>query len=228
MNEIFFKDLIVEHNYKKNLKNSYISINPHAKIILKTPKVSQKYINDLLLKKEMWIRKQLIKAEENPIIKINLEDEVLLFGEVYSIDVPEADKLRELLKKTRLGSTKNILKCYDNFYKLYSKEYITQRLEYFSDIMNLKYTEVKFRKMKSRWGSCNSKRVITFNTELLKVKKKFIDYVIVHELSHLVHMNHSRNFHDLVDKYILNSKQLRKEFKNVNLSRYGDNCISTI
>ena len=221
MSEIVFKDLSIEHICKKNLKNSYISIHQSSsKVILKTPNVSKKYIYDLLLEKEVWIRKQLLKAQQNPKVKIILEDEVLLFGEIYSIDVQEAQKLRELLQKTRVSSGKNILKCYDTFYKIYSKEYLTNRLNHFSHVMNLDYSEVKFRKMKSRWGSCNSKGVITFNTELLKVKKEFIDYVIVHELAHLVHMNHSKSFHDLVSRYILNSKQLRKEFKKVNLSRY--------
>ncbi len=86
--------------------------------------------------------------------------------------------------------------------------------------MELDYREVKFRKMKSRWGSCSSLRVITFNSELIKVKKELIDYVVVHELAHLVHMNHSKNFHALVDKYISNSKEIRKELKSTNLSRY--------
>jgi hypothetical protein len=220
MNEIVFKDLIIEHVCKTSLKNSYISIKPHSKIILRTPKVSKTYINNLLLEKETWIRKQLLKVEETPKIKINTEDEVLVFGEIYSLDMPEASLLRELLEKMKNNNAENILKCYDNFYKLYATQYLTKRLEYFSQIMNLDYEAVKFRKMKSRWGSCSSLRVITFNTELMKVKKEFIDYVVVHELAHLVYMNHSSNFHDLVEKYILNAKAIRKELKDTNLSRY--------
>jgi len=83
--------------------------------------------------------------------------------------------------------------------------------------MGLSYTEIKFRKMKSRWGSCSSKKTITLNTELMKVKKELIDYVLVHELAHLKHMNHSKEFHSLVENYLSDSKVLRKELKNINL-----------
>lgn len=220
MNEITFKDLTIFHIYKSNLKNSYISVNPQAKIVLKTPKVSQIYIKNLLIEKEIWIRRQLLKAKENPQIKISLEDEVLLFGDIYSIDIQEASELRKLLEIKKTNSLNNISKCYDEFYKFYASEYLTKRLNFFSKIMELDYKEVKFRKMKSRWGSCSSLRVITFNSELIKVKKELIDYVVVHELAHLVHMNHSKNFHALVDKYISNSKEIRKELKSTNLSRY--------
>ena len=220
MNEIIFKDLTVEHICKSNLKNSYISVNPYAKIILKTPKVSQAYIKSLLLKKEIWIRKQLLKAKEKPQIRINLEDEILLFGEIYSIDLEEATELRKFLENIKVNTPKNIIKCYNDFYKFYASEYLAKRVEYFSKIMNLNYKEIKFRKMKSRWGSCSSLSVITFNSELIKIKKELIDYVVVHELAHLVHMNHSKSFHFLVEKYILNSKEIRKELKNINLSRY--------
>ncbi|MBU0720600.1 M48 family metallopeptidase [bacterium] len=218
---IVFNGLTIEHIVKKGIKNSYISVKPilneelnHSKIILKTPLVSQSFIQNLLQEKESWIRKQLLKVQKNPPKKINLEDEVELFGEIYSIDTDEAFLLRERLEKIKTTNETKILRCYDEFYKQYAKNYLEPRLEYFSNIMCLPYNEVKFKKMRSRWGSCSSLRVITLNTELIKVKKEFIDYVLVHELAHLVHMNHSKSFHDLVDKYIKNSKLIRKEIKN--------------
>jgi len=214
MNKILFKDLSVEHICKATLKNSYISVT-HAKITLKTPKVSSKYIEQLLIDKEPWIRKQLSKLEQKGVTKINLEDEVLLFGEVFSIDVNEAEVLRGYLQKLKIENRENILKCYDRFYKHHAQLYLTPRLEYFSQIMGLRYSELKFRKMKSRWGSCSSVGTVTLNTELMKVKKELIDYVIVHELAHLKHMNHSKRFHSLVEKYLNNSSILRKELKNI-------------
>ena len=171
----------------------------------------------MLNKKESWIKKQLYKLEQNPPVIVNLEDEVLLFGDIYSIDTPEATKLRDSLEKLKTTNQINILRCYDNFYKSYAKEYLTQRAISLSETMNLEYSELKFRKMKSRWGSCSSKKVITFNTKLMKLNKELIDYIIVHELSHLVHMNHSKKFHSLVNLYMPDSKNLDKELKTVNL-----------
>jgi len=217
MKTIVFKDLSIEHICKPRLKNSYISVNHDLKVILKTPKVSKYFIENLLLDKEQWIRKQLFKLSQNTQQKINLEDELLLFGEVFSIDIEDAQYLREKLNKLRKNSKTNILKCYDDFYKQLSLEYLIPRVQYFATKMNLKFSTIKFRKMKSRWGSCSSERVITLNSELIKVKKELIDYVIVHELAHLVHMNHSKNFHSLVENYLPSSKVLRRELKGISL-----------
>ncbi len=213
MNKIKFKDLNIVHICNPRLKHSYVSVDKDTTITLKTSRVSSKYIDEMLRDKEPWIRKQLLKLEQYPQIKPNLEDEILLFGEIYSIDSIEATSLRDMLHKVRVPSERNILKCYDNYYKIVAKEYLLQRVLYYADIMNLNYTELRYKKMKSRWESCSSKKIITLNTHLLKLKKEYIDYVIVHELAHLVHMNHSKEFHSLVQNYMQNAKELRKELK---------------
>lgn len=213
--EITFNDLQVTHICKPKLKNTYISVDRSGAITLKSPKVSNRFIEALLSEKENWIRKQLKASQENQPIEINLEDEVLLFGELFSIDVDDAATLRESLSKLRVTSEKNILKCYDNFYKEYAELYITPRVKEFSELMHLHFKEIKYKKLKSRWGSCSSDRVLTFNTQLIKVDRELIDYVIVHELAHLIHMNHSKEFHTLVDIYIANSKELRKKLKAI-------------
>ena len=216
--KIRFKEFEITHIVKKTLKNSYIQISKEAEVILKTPKVSNVFALNLLSQRETWIRKKILEIKKHPPIKVNIEDEVLLFGEIYSIDTPEASSLRKKLEKIRTTSPQSILKCYNSFYKEFANDFIVLRVIYFSQLMNLEYSDIKFRKMKSRWGSCNSKKVLTFNTELIKVKKELIDYVVVHELAHIQHMNHSRKFHDLVDKYLLDSKRYRKELKNIKIS----------
>ena len=165
----------------------------------------------------MWIRERLLTLEQNQPIKVNLEDEVLLFCEIISIDMDEARVLREYLEKIKVQNEKNILICYDKFYMFYAKEYLPLRVEYFARLMNLTYSEIKFRKMRSRWGSCSSNGVITLNTQLIKIDKKIIDFIVVHELSHLVHMNHSRLFHNLVKQYIPNAKELNGALRKTNI-----------
>lgn len=156
----------------------------------------------------------------HPPIKVNLEDEVLLFGEIYSIDAPEALSLRKKLEKLKTSTPENIIKHYNSFYKNYAAEYISPKVQDFAKTMGLSYNTIKFRRMKSRWGSCSSSKVLTFNTELVKVKKELIDYVIVHELAHLTYMNHSKKFHDLVEKFYPDSKTYRKELKNIKISTF--------
>ena len=215
--EIMFNGLKISHILKPALKNSYISISKDCSITLKTPKVSKEYIQSLLMEKETWIQKQLFKLKQNPPLSVNLEDEVMLFGEIYSIDSFEAKTLRESLHRLKNSNKENIIKCYDNFYRQYAKEYLNQRAKELSEYTRLKYSELKFRKMKNRWGSCNSKAVITLNTKLIKIDKDLIDYVIVHELSHLVHMNHSKEFHSLLNSFMPNSKALEQRLRSTHL-----------
>jgi len=215
INKINFNDLEIVHVRNKALKNSYISVKKNGLITLKTSNVSNDYIQNLLTKKELWIRKQLEIVEKNPPLRVNIQDEVLLFGEIFSIDIDEAKELRNYLKKIDISNIDNISKCYDKFYKIYAKNYLIPRVEHYSRIMELDFSEIKFRKMRSRWGSCSSKGVITLNSELIKIDKRLIDFIVVHELAHLVHMNHSKSFHSLVERYMPNAKALNQELKGV-------------
>ncbi len=217
MSKFLFHGIEIQHICKASLKNSYISISKDSKVVVKTPKVSKDFVEHLLNKKQNWIRKQLLKLEENKPIKVNLQDEVLLFGKIHSINAIEVKILKDSLQRLRKPTKENILKCYNRFYKSTAQIYLTTRLEYFSSLMNLSYSDIKYKKLKSRWGSCSSSKVITLNTELLKLEKELIDYVVVHELAHLVYMNHSKRFHSLVECYLPNSKLLRQRLKVVNI-----------
>lgn len=213
--KINFNDLEILHLQKTTLKNSYISVKKNGEILLKTPKVSNEFIQKLLIQREPWIRKQLKTIESIKPLNINLQDEVLLFGEIFSVDTEEASELRELLQKVDTSNQEAILKCYEKFYKSFATLYLTQRVEHFAEIMKLSYSEIKFKKMRRRWGSCSSRGVITLNTELIKIDKRLIDFIVVHELSHLVHMNHSKKFHAHVYEYIPEAKALNKELRAI-------------
>ena len=73
---------------------------------------------------------------------------------------------------------------------------------------------LKIRSMKTRWGVYNRvKHNITLNSHLIEYEIDKIDYVIIHELSHVIHFDHSKNFWNLVSKYCPNYKQMRKDLK---------------
>ena len=79
---------------------------------------------------------------------------------------------------------------------------------------NIKSPILKIRSMKSRWGVYNRiNHTITLNSKLIEYDYDKIDYVIIHELSHIKHFNHSKDFWDLVSKYCNNYKNIRKEMK---------------
>ena len=73
--------------------------------------------------------------------------------------------------------------------------------------------KITIKEIKYAWGSCSSKKNITINLELIKYSQKAIRYVILHELCHIKHMNHSKEFWKLVEKYMPEYKEIQKEFQ---------------
>ena len=104
-----------------------------------------------------------------------------------------------------------------NFYKYYAKSVLLDRVDYFANLMNLHPRKVSFRKAKTRWGSCSSVNNISLNIGLLMLSNEFSDYVIVHELAHIKHKNHSKEFWKLVEKYYPNYARAKEELKKYSL-----------
>lgn len=101
---------------------------------------------------------------------------------------------------------------------LYSeKEFEVIVQEIFEDLINrtgLRPKKARIRDIKYAWGTCSINKNITINSKLIKYSKKTIEYVILHELCHIKHMNHSKEFWKLVSTYMPDYKEIRKELKN--------------
>lgn len=95
-----------------------------------------------------------------------------------------------------------------------AKEIIPQRVKYFSALMNLKPTGVKITKAKKRFGSCSGKNYLCFSCYLMLYPVEAIDYVVVHELAHIKHHNHSKDFYALIYQYMPDYKQREKLLKS--------------
>jgi predicted metal-dependent hydrolase len=192
-----YKEFSFKHIVNKKLKNSSISVDAYGNITVKTPFKEEKRLFALLAQKEMWLRKVMQKEfQKQPILGKEYE----LFGAIENVQ--KSPKLSKILNNMKSTSIQNMEKAYERFYKEEAKAYILPRTKYFQEKMSLSPKEIRFRKMKRRWGSCSKDGIIIFNTNLIKKDKSFIDEVIVHELAHLVHFNHSKAFHELVAFYL--------------------------
>ena len=180
---------------KKNNKNTYIRIRDNKIYITTNYFVSKNYIQSLLDKNHDVIKKMIEKNnqrlersskfyylnKEYDIIFVNYCDIEINNNKIF---VKSEDYLNKWLKK----NTEIIFK---------------ERLDYIYNLFeeDIPYPKLKIRKMKTRWGVCNKNNSITLNSELIKYGYEQIDYVIIHELSHFIHFDHSKNFWNLVNKY---------------------------
>ncbi len=94
-----------------------------------------------------------------------------------------------------------------------AKDYLPKAVEYYGNLMGLKPTSIKITSARGRFGSCSGKNGICFSYRLMMYPKEAIDYVVVHELAHIKHHDHSPRFWNLVANYMPDYKQRRKLLK---------------
>lgn len=193
-------------------------------------------IEKFLLAKKDWIEKNLNKFEEHkknsPKLSLKHAETIPFLGENKKIrftitllknafasiddDYLNVHIPRNLWSQDCVDKEHpQYLKQLRELYKREAMKYILSRVQFWSEKMNLKPKEIKFREQRTRWGSCSAKGVINMNWRLIIFKPEIIDYVIVHELAHLEHLNHSKHFWAVVEKQLPNRKKIEKEFKKV-------------
>ena len=90
-----------------------------------------------------------------------------------------------------------------------ARDLCEQKSKFWAEKMGVSFNRIAIKSMKTKWGSCSNKKNLNFNYKILFLSEEDQDYLIVHELSHLVHMNHSNDFWNLVCK-TLNSPKYKK------------------
>ncbi|MCC0640152.1 MULTISPECIES: SprT family zinc-dependent metalloprotease [unclassified Clostridioides] len=213
----------------KNRKNICIKIDSFGKVVvISPPKVSKKIIEEIIIKKGDWILKKSgeYKDREEAYKQRTFMtgDKFLYLGEEYCLvvnktldDCAKKSKCKinleeyKIIVKTNDLSKDFIKKSLQCWYKNESQRIVSERIDFLKsncDIMKqLTPVNVKVKEQKSRWGSCTSQKNIYINSKISMARLDVIDYIIVHEFSHLLHMNHSKKFYDLV-------KNIMPEYKD--------------
>lgn len=122
-------------------------------------------------------------------------------------------------QKDRLPQSADISKdtatlALEKRYREAAREYIPKRVEYYHTLTGGNYSKITIRDQKTRWGSCSSNGTLSFNYRLMLAPPRVLDYVVVHELCHLTHMNHSIEFWDMVGSILPEYKEYRKWLKD--------------
>lgn len=191
---------------KKQVKYLRLKIDSNANLILSIPYFyTFKSVYDFLDKNEIWIENALKNYKKND------SNDIYFLGKKYNIVLDSTLKKTYIKKQKIHTSSKEEL---ETFLKTNAKKIFTFYLKKWSKKTDLFYTHLSIKNMKTRWGSCNhNKAYINLNLKLLEKSLKAIEYVILHELSHIKYPNHSKEFYDFLYKFMPDFREREMEFK---------------
>lgn len=211
----------MEYSSRKHL---ILEVNREAKLIVKAPLGTEDAtIATAIEQKKLWIYEKLnhpskYKKHINPKRLITGETFEYL-GRNYKLKIISDEDLKGLQFKNRFYITEkertNGRELFKNWYLKKAKEKLIPKITYYANQLGVEYNQVLISDLKYRWGSCTIKNNLNFNYRLIKAPHHVIDYIIVHELTHLIEPNHSPRFWNLVEITFPKHKEAR-EWLNLN------------
>ncbi len=206
-----------------------IRITPHTGLEVVVPHMPRKpeIIHNLLLEHKNWIEKMLQKynmQHGRPAILPPVEQlHFPTFNQTWRINYLKLAGEKIFIRQTGpfqltcLGAIENVplkLQALRIWLNRQGKQLLLPLLQQISDLFQLPFSAGQIRYQKTRWGSCSAKKLISLNQKLLFLPENLVRYIIIHELCHTVHLNHSRRFWQLVAKFDPDVDQHRREMKN--------------
>ncbi|MEH6579369.1 MAG: SprT family zinc-dependent metalloprotease [Amphritea sp.] len=203
-------------------KTVAIEVRRNEVRVLAPTAVSDSWIDSFVAQKEDWIKKRLAEfaqypePEADPVIEEG--SRLMLLGQSYSLHIRESNQssrvevlseriVLHLSGRLRRPRDESIKQQLEGWYRQQAQAYIEQRVSYWAEVMNEQPSAIKVRSYRRKWGCCNSRGELRFNWLLIMAPPEIIDYVVIHELSHLKHMNHSARFWQRVVIYCKDFKQ---------------------
>jgi len=205
---------------RHEIKRARIAVDEDLQVRVTLPlDFSQEEIVDLIERKEQWIQKQLAFFRDRRDARIKLShDEILYLGEIYTFQRLPGLRSRVAIKDEEkiIFSGRNLLAdgVLGIWYRQEAKRVIMERLEHFAKTYKFTYNKVFIRNQKTLWGSCSSKRNLSFNWRLIQTPLDIIDYIVVHELVHTKILQHTKAYWERVASLYPQYRQARVWLKN--------------
>ena len=195
---------------RKNNKNTYIRVKDNGIYITTNYFVTNRQIEKLVKDNEKSIINMIKRLEK----RVSKNEDFYLFGKKFDIVYGDCFKDIDIDNdKIFVRDNKSLVKFLNKKIESVFKEHLDYWYNLFEE--DIPSPNLKIRKMKTRWGVCNTRnKNVTLNYDLYRLEIRCLDYVIVHELSHFIFPNHSSSFWKLVSKYCPNYKEIRKEMRD--------------
>ena len=217
-------------------KHLSIKIKPAEGVSVTIPKRVSFIEGELFaVSKQKWILKHLPKVENYEKRRIKFDEStkyktkhhtlVIIKGKTKQSYVKIFDSLIEVVVAENMDISSEKAQSIIKFgiteaLRIEAKKYIPNRVEELSKKFGFKYNKVFLKNLRSRWGSCSWQNNINLNIHLMRLPYELIDYVILHELAHTIHKNHSKLFWGKLEDVITDSKIFDKQMKNYSLNYF--------
>lgn len=182
--------------------------------------VGRNFLDKFVSAKEAWIKKQREKIAhmQQSRKQFAAGERFLFLGKEYPLVVEGqfSQKLRFngeafLISKFKLAAAKSLFVA---FYKLQAQKILMEKLRHFAAVMRVQPKKMRITSAATRWGSCSTSGTVSFSYKLIMTPEEILNYVVVHELAHITHHNHSKNFWQEVAKYYPNHQEARAWLRN--------------
>lgn len=204
-------------------KTMVISVDESGKVIVRSPhNIRQELILDRVKGKAGWIADKLDKITM-PEEKEYADGELFMYlGRNYVLQLcwdksatkPEVAMQKDTLLVRTSTEDKVIIKnAIELWYKNKARELIRERINHYQPAIKISPNRVTVKNQKKRWGSCSSKGNLNFNWRIMMAPLEIVDYIVVHEMCHLIHLNHSREYWQLVAAILPDYKKRRQWLK---------------
>ena len=201
-------------------KTISISISPQGNVVVRAPQnCPMSYIETILKKREQWIilHKQRVLSRSNINQNLFTFREILFCGMTYTVSLSNSVKSPTLYGESFFIPFKTkpdrVPKVLEKWLRSCAESIIQQRLNYFANLMQLAPLGFRLGNTKSSWGSCSKSNIITINWRCVMLPPNLLDYVVVHELSHMLEFNHSHAFWEIVRSILPDVKYRKSELK---------------
>ena len=214
---------------RKDIKNIHLSVNPPAgKVRISAPsRMDLDTIRVFAVSKLGWIKQQQrkLQEQERETVRDYLDREShFVWGKRYLLKIAEVEeppsveiKHSQLLLQVRPGSDRlKKQEVLEEWYRKLLKQVVPPLIEKWEPLLGVKVERFFVRRMKTKWGSCNHiAGTIRLNTELAKKPKKCLEYIVVHEMVHLLEPTHNPRFVDLMDQHLPQWRAYREELNRL-------------
>ncbi len=222
-------DFEVEVNRADRKKSASIEVDNNRVIVTVPRSVADSRIQELVKKRSAWIKTKLKESALRPLPK----PKEFVSGETF----PYLGKNYRL--KVQIGSTasvgiykgylvvtlpnevpdqdKKVRLLLEKWYRSHAEKHLKEKTDRFSKVVGVSPKSVSVRSYKSRWGSCSSNGELTYNWRIILAPHRIVDYVVVHELCHLLEHNHSPRYWNHVEYHVPDWRECREWLKSRNL-----------